>query len=147
MSNPTSLSQLVETYRFADVVALWSRERLEPPVIVARALARAVVCDGLRLQSIDGRWAKSLDKPIEFRGYPYVGYTAQPDGAMSILSAAALNHLFAIVERAEEPALEKLHEEFIDRNDFRAWLQKAGLPLPSFWYALEDYRANPFSIS
>ena len=137
MPNPKSLSQLVETYRFADVVSLWSRERLEPPVIVASALARAVVCDGLRLQSIDGRWANRLDKPIEFRGYPYVGYAAQPDGVMSILRAAALNHLFAIVEHAEEPDLGKLHEEFIDRNDFRAWLLKAGLPLPTFWYAQE----------
>jgi hypothetical protein len=139
MTPTASLTQMVETYRFSDVVTLWARERLEHQEIVARALARAVVCDGLRLQSIDDRWATNRDKPIEFRGYPYVGYTAQPSGAMSILRSSALNHLFAVVERAEEPVLEKLREEFIDRNDFRTWLLNAGLTLPRFWYAPEHH--------
>jgi hypothetical protein len=135
MSNPAPLSQFVETFRFADVVAMWARERLEHEAIVASALARAVICDGLRLQSIDERWANSPDKPIEFLGYPYVGYTAKPNGTMSILRASALDHLFAIVERGKTPVLKKLHEEFIARNDFRDWLLAAGLPLPRFWYA------------
>lgn len=135
MNNPQPLSQLVETYRFADVVALWARERLEHETIVARALARAVVCDGLRLQSIDGRWAANPNKPVEFRGYPYIGYTARPDSAMSILRASALDHLFAIVERSAEPELSKLHEEFIYREDFRDWLVSQGMPLPEFWFA------------
>ena len=135
MANPQTLSQLIETYRFPDVVTLWARERLENETIVASALARAVICDGLRLQSIDERWANSPGKAIEFLGYPYVGYTARPYGSMSILRASALDHLFAIVERGKEPLLKKLHEEFIDRNDFHDWLVSAGLPLPRVWYA------------
>ena len=135
MDTTQTLSQLIETYRFPDVVTLWARERLENDAIVARALARAVICDGLRLQSVDERWVNTPGRAIEFLGYPYVGYTARPNGAMSILRASALEHLFAIVERGNEPSLGKLHEEFIDRNDFREWLQKNGLPLPRFWYA------------
>jgi hypothetical protein len=136
MTNPHPLSQFVKTYRFADVVTLWAREQLEHEVIVASALARAVICDGMRLQSIDERWANDPNRqPIEFRGYPYVGYTARPDGAMSILRASALDHLFAIVQRGENPQLGKLHEEFISREDFHAWLFAAGLPLPRFWFA------------
>lgn len=134
MTNPAPLSQFVKTYRFADVVTLWARERLEHESIVASALARAVICDGMRLQSIDARWTS--DQPIEFRGYPYVGYTARPDGAMSILRASALDHLFAIVERGENPVLSKLHEEFISREDFHAWLFAKDLPLPRFWFAV-----------
>jgi len=135
MGNPLPSALPIETYRFADVVAFWARERLVHEVIVARDLAKAVICDGLRLLSIDERWAQGKDRPIEFRGYPYVGYTARPNGAMSILRASALEHLFAIVERGEEPILDKLHDEFIDQIDFRAWLLSGGLALPRFWYA------------
>lgn len=135
MSEPQPIAVPIETYRFSDVVALWARERLEHEITVARDLAKAVVCDGLRLLSIDDRWAQSPDRPMEFRGYPYVGYTARPNGTMSILRASALEHLFAIVERGEEPALEKLQEEFIDQIDFRAWLLSTDMPLPRFWYA------------
>ena len=138
MANPQSLTQLVETYRFADVVTMWARERLENDAIVASALARGVICDGLRLQSSDARWASSPGKAIEFLGYPYVGYTARPNGVMSILRATALDHLFAIVERGKSPVLEKLREEFIDRSDFRDWLLAKGLPLPRFWYASQE---------
>ncbi len=133
MADSQSISQLVKTYRFRDVVVLWARERLEHEEIVARALARAVLCDGLRLQSIDGRWAQS-GKPIEFRGYPYVGYTARPDAPISIIRASALAHLFAVVERGERPQFRRLHEEFIDQDDFRRWLLSAGMPLPRFWF-------------
>ncbi|HEY0665551.1 MAG TPA: hypothetical protein VGD24_05765 [Gallionella sp.] len=135
MTTPAPLTQFIKTYRFADVVTLWARERLEHEAIVASALARAVICDGMRLQSIDDRWANDSNRqPIEFRGYPYVGYTAGPDGSMSILRASALEHLFAIVERGEEPQMGKLGEEFITREDFHAWLFASGLPLPRFWF-------------
>jgi hypothetical protein len=134
MPNPASLSQLVETYRFPDLVVLLARERLEHESIVASALARAVIRDGLRLQSASAQLTRSSDKPIEFRGYPYVGYTAHPEGVMSVLRSSALAHLFAIVERGEPPAPEKLHEEFVGRNDFRNWLMARDLPLPRFWY-------------
>jgi len=140
MDNERMLSQGVETYRFSDLVTLWARERLEHEMTVACALARAVVCDGLRLQSLDTRWAgqqnqSGADKPMEFRGYPYVGFTARPDSAIAILRISALNHLFDIVERAEEPDLDKLREEFICRDDFRAWSYQLNLPLPKFWFA------------
>jgi len=134
MSEATPITLPIETYRFADVVALWARERLEHPITIARILAKGVICDGLRLLSIDDRWAQSPNRPIEFRGYPYVGYTARPNGNMSILRASALEHLFAIVERNTEPDLEKLHEEFIDQVDFRAWLLTTEMSLPRFWF-------------
>jgi len=135
MDSPPSLSQLVETYRFDDVVALWARERLEHDIVVARVLARAVVCDGLRAQSIDGRWANPPHKPVEFHGYPYIGYTARPGSPMSVLRSSALNHLMAVVERGRKPDLGWLHEEFIHRDDFRRWLLEQKLPLPRFWFA------------
>lgn len=135
MASPQSLSQLVETYRFADVAALWARERMEHETIVARALARAVVCDGLLLHSIDSRRARGSAKPLELCGYPYVGYTAKNDGAVAILRITALDHLIGIVERGEEPDMGKLRDEFIHRRDFRAWLDRAGLPAPKFWYS------------
>jgi hypothetical protein len=52
-------SQLVESYKFWDVVSLWSRERLEHELIVARALARGVIIDGLRLHSADPKWVSA----------------------------------------------------------------------------------------
>ncbi len=134
MSDTALLSQSVESFRFGDVAAFWARERLVHEIIVARALARAVVCDGLRLQSVDARWMAPQGTPVEFRGYPYVGYAARP-GALSVLRISALNHLLAIVERGEEPDLRSLFEEFIFRDDFRAWLLERNQPLPKFWFA------------
>lgn len=134
MANTQSLTQLVESYRFAEVVALWARERLEHEVLVARTLAHAVVCEGLLLQSFDTRWAGDSSKPLELRGYPYVGYAVRSDGSMAILRVSALDHLIGIIERGEEPDMGKLHEEFIKKNDFRDWLLRAGLPLPRFWF-------------
>lgn len=135
MTQTNTLSQRVETYRFPDVVALWARERLEHEVVVARALAHAVVCEGLQLQSLDSRWAGGSFKPLELRGYPYVGFTSRSDGPMAILRVSALDHLIGVIERGEEPDMGKLHEEFINREDFRAWLLGAGLPLPRFWFS------------
>ncbi len=134
MNDKTSFTQLVETYRLPDVIRMWARERLEHEIIVAQDLARAIVCKGLRLQSVDGRWAAGPLKPIEFSGYPYVGYVALPGSSMSIVRISALNHLFAIVEQKEEPDLEKLHEEFLCKQDFREWLQRQNRPLPQFWF-------------
>ncbi|HEY5994531.1 MAG TPA: hypothetical protein VIU46_08030 [Gallionellaceae bacterium] len=137
MNNKTSFTWLVETYRLPDVVAMWARERLEHEIVVARELARAVVCDGLRLQSVDGRWAAGTMKPIAFHGYPYVGYTALPGGPMSILRIEALNHLLAVVEQKQVPELGKLYEEFLYKQDFRDWLVRQNLPLPRFWFAVD----------
>lgn len=135
MSAPPSLSQLVESYRFGEVVRLWSRERLESEDVVARVLARAVVCDGLKLQSVDARWVSGASQNVEFRGQPYVGYCATPDAPMCILRATALDHLLAIIHRAETPSLQALSEEFVVRDDFKAWCERTNLPPPVFWFA------------
>ena len=98
-------SQLVETYKFWDVAALWARERLENELVVGRALARGIVVDGLRFQSIDPRWVKS-DRSLS--GYPYIGYAAIPDALPVLLRAEALEHLLAVVRREVRLALVRL---------------------------------------
>ena len=128
------LTPFVESYRFWDIVTLWGRDRLEHEEIVARALARAVVCDGLRLQSIDPRWLSGGDRGVEFRGYPYVGYCAHPDAKICVLRAEALEHLLGIVRKADIPCRERLTEEFILREDFRAWACSHEMKLPTFWF-------------
>jgi hypothetical protein len=133
MSSHQPLTPFVESYRFWDVVTLWARERLEHEEIVARALARAVVCDGLKLQSVDARWLKGNDRGIEFKGYPYVGFCATPGSPMCVLRAEALEHLLAIVRKADTPLRDRLVEEFIVRDDFRAWAKAHDLRLPAFW--------------
>ncbi len=133
MSSPKSLSQLVATYRFWDVVRLWARERLEHEEIVARALACAVVRDGLRLQSLDARWVNDIKHNLQLKGKPYVGFCATPQGSMSILRETALVHLLAILHQAETPSERKLSEEFITREDFLLWCEQAGVESPKFW--------------
>ncbi|MFC1824758.1 hypothetical protein ACFL9T_18780 [Thermodesulfobacteriota bacterium] len=103
--------------------------------IVARALAQGIICDGLKCQSIDMRWVKDGKVQMEFRGYPYVGYCAEPDGPMIIIRADALEHLLAIVWKAKTPSQKYLKEEFIFKNDFKAWLEKTEQPLPTFWFS------------
>ncbi len=132
-----STSQLVESYRFWDVVALWSRELVEHEDVVARALARGVIRDGLRFLSVDPKWLKPKKAEVEFHGYPYVGYCAKPRGQMIVLRVEALEHLLSIVERAEVPSRDLLHELFVSRDDFRAWLQATRQTLPDFWYGNE----------
>ena len=135
MPSPRSLGQLVESYRFWDIVRLWAHERLEAEEIVARALAGAVVSDGLLMQSVDARWADGKSEQMEFRGQPYVGFCARPQAPMCILRATALEHLLAITHRAETPSQQKLAEEFITRGDFQRWCEGVGFPLPRFWFA------------
>jgi hypothetical protein len=135
MSAPNSLGRFVESYRFKDVVRLWARERLESEEIVARALAHAVIRGGLKLQSVDARWVSGSSQTVEFRGQPYVGFCAAPDAPMCILRATALDHLLAIIHRAETPSVHALAEEFIVRDDFEAWCGNANLPLPEFWFS------------
>ena len=129
-----SLSQLVETYKFWDVVTLWAKEQLDHEEIVARALAKAVICDGLLLNSVDKRWPKSDRESMELKGYPYVGYCPVKGGEMMVLKVEALEHLLAIVRRAETPSRTVLAREFILQKDFAKWLGEAEQPLPSFWF-------------
>jgi len=126
---------MVESYKFWDVVTLWAKERLDHEDIVARALAHGVIKDGLICQSIDIRWIKDGKVKIEFRGYPYVGYCAEPEGSMIILKAEALEHLLAIVRQGKTPLKKLLQDEFIFREDFQNWLEKTDQPLPNFWFS------------
>jgi hypothetical protein len=66
MSVPAELSKLIETFKFWDIVAQWSRERLEHESIVARARAHAVVRDGLPLRSVDPRPIQNEGTNMEF---------------------------------------------------------------------------------
>jgi len=128
------LSQLVESYRFWDIVTLWSQERLEHEELVARALAAGVIRDGLIIQSQDLRWMNARSGQQELKGYPYVGYCAEAGHPMIVLRADALEHLLGVVNRAARPDRSRLREEFITRNDFRSWLEKTSEPLPHFWF-------------
>ena len=51
--------------------------------------------------------------------------------------AKALAYLQSIVERAATPQPEVLFKEFLTKQDFRAWLTHAELPVPSFWFEAE----------
>lgn len=134
MQERVPLTPFVETYRFWDVVAFWARERLEHEEVVARVLAGGVVLDGLRLQSVASKWVKATDARMEFKGSPYVGFRATPDAPMCVLRADALAHLLAVVRKAESPSRELLAEEFITREDVRAWAIDKNLVLPHFWF-------------
>ncbi len=137
MQNEQTLSQYVESFKFWDVVTLWAKERLEHEEIVARVLAAGIIREGLIIQSRDSRWMEvgSGSGKEELKGYPYVGYCAEPGGPMAILRASALEHLLAIVNRAEMPDRNKLGDEYITREDFRSWMIKKNETLPSFWYS------------
>ncbi len=133
-------SNLVESYKFWDVVTLWAREKLEHEVIVARVLARGIICDALRFQSINPKFLKS-DR--ELQGYPYVGYCACQKEAPVLLRAEALEHLLAVVREAAEPSRLILTEEFIIKSDFRNWIISTKQQLPGFWFS-PDERSNQF---
>lgn len=127
--------QLVETYKFWDIVPLWSRERLENELVIARALARGIVVDGLRFQSVDPRRVKS-DRSLS--GYPYVGYAANPESPPVLLRAEALEHLLAVVRQATVPSREILTAEFVSRDDFLLWLKATHQAPPSFWFTAAE---------
>ena len=131
-------SQHVESYRIWEVVTLWARERLEHEVLIARLLATGFIKEGLRIHSQDSRWLSGASGQVELRGYPYVGYSSAPGQPPVIIRANALEHLLAIVNSAREPEQSLLHEEFITKAEFRAWLLGRGLPLPCFWYSAQE---------
>lgn len=125
---------LVDSYKFWDIVTLWAKERIEATEVVARALARGIVCDGLLVNSRDPKWISGNSASFELKGYPYVGYAPKPDGKMSILRVEALEHLLAIVREGKRPSEDMLKEEFITQNHFKAWCKAQGVRLPAFWF-------------
>ncbi|MET0210592.1 MAG: hypothetical protein ABW220_16210 [Burkholderiaceae bacterium] len=132
-------SQMVETYKFWDVASLWATERLENETVIARAMARGIITDGLRFQSVDPRWVKA-DRSLT--GRPYVGYAANPEKSPVLLRVEALEHLLAIVRQAATPTREGLAEEFVARDDFRNWLEATGQTPPSFWFTASERKVE-----
>ena len=125
----------VDSFKFGDIIKHWGRERLVHDVLIFRELARGVVREGLRFQSVDPKWEKPN---TEFRGYPLVGYSARQDLPPVMLRAVALEHLLAVARDASEPDPAILHAEFVTKHDFRNWLVHSGKALPAFWYAAEE---------
>ena len=125
----------IESHKFWDVVTLWAKEQLEPEEVVARALAKGVVRDGLKLQSADARWSKGK---TELKGQPFVGFCAAPGAEMTVLRAEALEHLLNVVREAKRPSRNALKEEFISKDDFRRWLTATKQELPAFWFGRDD---------
>jgi hypothetical protein len=129
------LGQLVESYKFSDLVEHWARERLVHPVLVGRELAQGVIAEGLRLQSVDPKWVKSSEA---FRGYPYIGYVSLDGHKPICIRATALEHLLAVMRQAADVDKALLAEEFVSRNEFRLWLVRTGRLLPAFWFGSEE---------
>jgi hypothetical protein len=123
----------IESYKFWDIVTLWAKEQLEAEEIVARAIAKGVIRDGLRLQSTDIRWVKA--KAMELKGQPFVGFCAAPGAELAVLRAEVLEHLLAVVREATRPSRTVLRDEFITKDDFRLWLRSTKQDPPSFWFA------------
>jgi hypothetical protein len=123
--------QIVESYKFWDIAPLWASERLENELVIARAMAKGIIVDGLRFQSVDPRWLKANRS---LTGYPYVGFAANPENPPVLLRAEALEHLLSVVRQGTVPSRDVLTEEFVRRDDFKAWLSATKQPLPSFWF-------------
>lgn len=135
------LSRHVESYRLWEVVAQWARERLEHETVVARVLAKGVLREGLRVQSVDPRWLNVGS--FELRGVPLVGYVAREGDLPIFLRSSALAHLQAIVERAAVPEPQLLADEFIQKPDFYAWLVRSHIRPPSFWFEVPPQLRAP----
>jgi hypothetical protein len=125
----------VESFKFADIVKHWARERLVHAVIVGRELARGIVREGLRFNSVDPKWAKST---TELRGSPLVGFSARQDTPPILLRAIALEHLLAVEREATDPDLYLLSDEIVSKSDFRVWLVRSGRSFPKFWFGPEE---------
>jgi len=124
-------SQLVESYRFWEVVTQWAQDRLQHEHVIARVFAQGVMRGGLRVQSVDPRW-KDVGT-FELRG-PLVGYVAREGLLPIFIRSSALNHLRAVVEREAVPDPQLLVEDFVTKQDFGAWLRHERLEKPRFWF-------------
>ena len=128
-------TQLVESYKFWDIVTLWGKELLQHDSLVAKALAAGVVRDGLRLQSRDPKWVKAGD---ELRGEPYLGYSADQKQRPVIIKARVLEHLQNVTRTGADVSRDLLWQEFVTKADFKDWLVRTQQPLPSFWFGDEE---------
>ena len=133
-----ALTEHVESYKFWDLVTLWARETLVHEDVAARALAKAIVRDGLMANSVDPRWVKPGQGALELRGSPLVGYAPVPGGEVMLLRAEALEHLLAVVRTAVTPDRHRLEDEFITKEDFKRWLIWSQQDFPAFWFGKSD---------
>ena len=133
---PTSklldIRHMIESYKIYDVISQWARETLQHETILARVLAKAVIRGGLRIQSIDPAWRKP--GTFELHGTPFVGFVARDGDTPILIRQTALKHLFSVVEQGLEPNPMELMDEYITKQDFKAWLIREKLELPIFWY-------------
>lgn len=121
----------VDSFKFADIAAIWGRERLEHEVVIGRELAHGIIHEGLRFQSISPKWVKSSES---FRGSPLVGFSVRQDLPPVLLRADALEHLLRVARNAVDPDKSILTDEFVTKDDFRNWLVHTGRALPEFWF-------------
>jgi hypothetical protein len=129
----------VESFKFADIMRHWARERLVHELVVARELARGVIREGLRLQSVDPNWTKPTEV---FRGYPLVGYAARPELPPIVIRAEALEHLLSVDRAATDLDTRLVTAEFVTQDDFRKWLVATGRAMPAFWYGAGESLAS-----
>ncbi len=128
------LGHKIESYRFWDIVTLWARERLEHEYLLARALATAIVREGLILHSTDPKWLRGDGGHFALRGTPFVGYSPVGVGEVMVLRVEVLEHLLSVVRAASVPGKAILDQEFIFRSDFAKWLVWADEKWPHFWF-------------
>jgi hypothetical protein len=125
----------VESFKFTDIVTHWGRERLVHELLVARELARGVVHEGLRLQSVDPKWTSAT---TVLRAEPLVGYAARQATPPIMIRATALEQLCAIAAERRDFDPYLLCDEFVAKDDFRKWLVLSGRVLPAFWFAAHE---------
>ena len=73
----------IESYKFWDIVTLWAKEQLESEELVTRALAKGVIRDGLKLQSVNFEVIEEILVKAYARGFSIVEvpFTYFPRGA------------------------------------------------------------------
>ena len=129
----------IQSFKFGDIVKHWGLERLVHDVLISRELARGIIREGLRFQSVNPKWTKSTEA---LRGYPLVGYSARQDLPPILIRAEALQHLLVVERGGADPDLNILSAEFVTKDDFRKWLVLTGRSLPAFWFGRDERYAE-----
>ena len=130
----------VDSYTFGDIVRLWARESLVHEVLVARELAKEVVDEGLKLQSVN---PKHLESSASLRGEPYLGYSGLDRNSPVLLKADAFRHLCEVARGGLDASFDVLRYEFVTQTDFRDWLVHTVRPFPEFWFADDKRFTKP----